>query len=94
MAETTSPIDPAQLEHWHEWVGRSEQRSDFVRAGALDALSATLDRDDAPALPGDDVPPLAHWLFFLPLARQSALGPDGHPRRGGFLPPIDLPRRM
>ena len=40
------------------------------------------------------MPPLAHWLFFLPLARQSTLGPDGHPQRGGFLPPIDLPRRM
>src|SRR5690606_37912212 len=36
-----------------------------------------------------------HWLFFLPNARQSELGPDGHPRRGGFLPTIDdLPRRM
>jgi 3-methylfumaryl-CoA hydratase len=40
------------------------------------------------------VPPLWHWLYFLPHARQSEIGPDGHPRRGGFLPPVPLPRRM
>ncbi|MFM7507452.1 MAG: MaoC family dehydratase N-terminal domain-containing protein [Rubrivivax sp.] len=38
--------------------------------------------------------PLAHWLYFLPRAPQSALGDDGHPRRGGFLPPVPLTRRM
>jgi 3-methylfumaryl-CoA hydratase len=40
------------------------------------------------------VPPLWHWLYFAPLARQSELGPDGHARRGGFLPPVPLPCRM
>ena len=35
-----------------------------------------------------------HWLYFLPLHRQSELGPDGHAKRGGFLPPVPLPRRM
>jgi len=58
------------------------------------ALSATLDRDDPPAAPGDPLPPLWHWLYFLPVYRQSELGPDGHPVRGGFLPPVPLPRRM
>ena len=38
--------------------------------------------------------PLGHWLYFLPEARESDLGPDGHPARGGFLPPVALPRRM
>ncbi|HSB99651.1 MAG TPA: MaoC family dehydratase N-terminal domain-containing protein [Burkholderiaceae bacterium] len=89
-----STIADADLARWRGWVGRSEQHSDRVHGGALDALAATLDRDDPPAHSGDAAPPLAHWLFFLPLARQSALGPDGHPRRGGFLPPIPLPRRM
>jgi len=92
MSTADSPSE-ADLAHWRSWVGRSEQHSDRVHGGALDALAATLDRDDPPARTGD-APPLAHWLFFLPLARQSALGPDGHPRRGGFLPPIPLPRRM
>ena len=87
-------ISDADLAHWRGWVGRTEQRNDAVPAAALDAWAATLDRDDPLAAAGDDVPPLAHWLFFLPLARQSLLGPDGHPQRGGYLPPIDLPRRM
>jgi len=91
---TADSISEADLAHWRSWVGRSEQHSDRMHGGALDALAATLDRDDPPARPGGDAPPLAHWLFFTPLARQSELGPDGHPRRGGFLPPIPLPRRM
>ena len=77
------------------WVGRTETRSDFVAAGPIDRLAATLDRHDPPARPGEPIPPLAHWLFFLPDTPQSELGPDGHPARGGFLPPVhDLPRRM
>jgi 3-methylfumaryl-CoA hydratase len=93
MSEPT-PIADADLAHWRSWIGRSEQRSDAVHGEVVDALAATLDRDDPPARAGDAAPPLAHWLFFLPMARQSELGPDGHPRRGGFLPPIPLPRRM
>jgi 3-methylfumaryl-CoA hydratase len=94
MATTSDPITAEQLAHWRTWVGRTEQRSDLIAAAPLNAWSATLDRDDPEALPGSDVPPLAHWLFFLPAARQSQIGPDGHPLRGGFLPPIPLPRRM
>jgi 3-methylfumaryl-CoA hydratase len=91
---TSEPITPEQLAHWRTWLGRTEQRSDKVSAAPLNAWAATLDRSDPEALPGSDVPPLAHWLFFLPVARQSEIGPDGHPHRGGFLPPIPLPRRM
>jgi 3-methylfumaryl-CoA hydratase len=81
--------------NYAEWIGRSEERSDTIVSGPLDRLSATLDRDDPPFADGDMLPPLGHWLFFLPVERQSALGEDGHPRRGDFLPPIhDLPRRM
>ena len=74
------------------WKGRSETVHDTVTAAPVRMLRATLD------LPPDDnvaeLPPLWHWLYFLPAARQSQLGPDGHPRRGGFLPPVPLPRRM
>ena len=45
-------------------------------------------------VPGTPLPPLWHWLYFLPMHRQSDIGPDGHARRGGFLPPVPLPRRM
>jgi 3-methylfumaryl-CoA hydratase len=76
------------------WRGRGETRTDVITAAPLAALAATLDRDDPPPAPGSAVPALWHWLYFLPTARQSEIGPDGHPRRGGFLPPVALPRRM
>ncbi len=82
------------LAHWRGWVGRSESRTDFVTAAPLEGLAATLDRDDPEPVPGSEIPPLAHWLYFLPRARQSTIGDDGHPKRGGFLPPVPLPRRM
>jgi 3-methylfumaryl-CoA hydratase len=54
--------------------------NDVVTANAVRALHDLLDREgDAPG-EGDPVPPLWHWLAFLPQARQSELGPDGHPR--------------
>jgi 3-methylfumaryl-CoA hydratase len=77
-----------------DWVGKAEVRSDMVTAGPLAALSATLDREDPEPRPGDPLPLLWHWLFFLDRHRASELGPDGHARRGGLLPPIPLPRRM
>jgi 3-methylfumaryl-CoA hydratase len=82
------------LAHWRQWVGRSESRHDTVTAAPLAGLAATLDRDDAVPAAGEAMPPLAHWLYFQPLARQGEIGPDGHARRGGLLPPVPLPRRM
>jgi 3-methylfumaryl-CoA hydratase len=85
----------AGMTDYSAWIGRSEERRDTVTAGPLDRLSATLDRDGAAFADGDTVPPLGHWLFFLPDARQSEIGADGHVRRGGFLPLVhELPRRM
>lgn len=77
-----------------DWVGRSETVSDTATATPYAALSATFDRGaDRPAS-GTVLPALWHWLYFLPLHRQSEIGPDGHAKRGGFLPPVPLPRRM
>jgi len=77
-----------------DWIGKTETRTDVVSAGPVAALSATLDRDDPFPMQGDPLPPLWHWLFFLDRHRASELGPDGHARRGGLLPPVPLPRRM
>jgi 3-methylfumaryl-CoA hydratase len=77
-----------------DWIGRTETLSDVVTATPYAGLAATLDRDPARPEPGTELPALWHWLYFLPLARQSEIGPDGHPKRGGFLPPVPLPRRM
>ena len=82
------------VEHLKTWIGKQETLEDRVTPVPVAALAATLDRDDPLPRDGDALPPLWHWLYFLPLARQSELGPDGHPRRGGFLPPVPLPRRM
>jgi 3-methylfumaryl-CoA hydratase len=76
------------------WVGRSITRTDCIDPDRLFAFSATLDRDDPYPRDGDAAPPAFHWTMFHPIARQSELGPDGHPRRGGFLSPVALPRRM
>lgn len=82
------------IENLRQWIGRSEERHDTPTAYSVAGLSATLDRGDPPPQAGDSSPPGIHWLHFLNTTRQSGLGPDGHTKRGGFLPPVDLPRRM
>ncbi|PTB18882.1 acyl-CoA dehydrogenase [Trinickia symbiotica] len=82
------------IAYLQEWTGRTETARDEITLTPMAALAATLDRDDPPPALGDELPPLWHWLYFLPVHRQSMVGPDGHPKRGGFLPPVDLPRRM
>ena len=77
-----------------DWIGRTETLHDEIAAASLRAWSATLDRDDPPPARGTPLPPLAHWAYFLPTHRMSEMGPDGHAKRGGFLPPVPLPRRM
>lgn len=76
------------------WVGRRTSAEDIAALPPVAALTATLDRTDPPPKAGDRLPPLWHWLYFLEAKAASELGPDGHPRRGGFLPPVPLPRRM
>lgn len=71
-------------------VGRSETRADTVDRRLMQGLAATL----GVAMP-DHLPPLWHWMLFQDWVAPDQLGPDGHPRRGGLLPPVhDLPRRM
>lgn len=68
------------------WLGRTQSTSDVAAAGTLAGLAALLDHA-VPPWPTDALPPLAHWLYFLPRDRQSLLAADGHPKRGDFLPP-------
>ena len=76
------------------WIGRSETMHDVAGRTPVAALTATLDHPPAELPPGTALPPLWHWLYFLPIHRQSEIGADGHAKRGGFLPPVPLPRRM
>ncbi len=96
MTMNCSPVPPITTDivsRLRDWEGRSELRSDDVTAAPARALAATLDCTDEFAK-GDPLPPLWHWLHFLPSARQSEIGVDGHPKLGDFLPPVPLPRRM
>jgi 3-methylfumaryl-CoA hydratase len=76
------------------WVGRSETTSDVVTLAPARAMLAVLDDKETRLDEGSALPPMWHWLYFLPAAPQSEIGPDGHPSRGGFMPPVPLPRRM
>ncbi|MCI3133491.1 FAS1-like dehydratase domain-containing protein [Phenylobacterium aquaticum] len=87
----SEPLEQGLIETWRGWIGREERRSEALDPEALRrfaaAVGAGLDVEQAQ-------PPLAHWAFFLPVFPDSEIGPDGHPKRGGFLPPVTLPRRM
>ena len=76
------------------WIGRAREVSDELAAATVRRLAATLDRPDTPLDRGAAVPP--HWIavLFDDAAPQNRLGPDGHPTKGEFLPPVPLPRRM
>ncbi len=77
-----------------DWIGSKEDRAETIAPVAVEAVLAMLDDGDSRIGPGDALPPPWQWFHFLPRVPQSRIGPDGHPQRGGFLPPVALPRRM
>ncbi len=84
-------VDPKDIEAWRAWIGNVEVRDEVLDPESLRRFAAATGADlDVERL----TPSLAHWAFFLPVVPGGELGPDGHPRRGGFLPPVTLPRRM
>ena len=83
-----------QNDDLRQWIGRSETQNDILHGSHLAGLSALLDGDEQTPDDGTPLIPTAHWLFFQPRAPQSEIGSDGHPNRGGFMPAIELPRRM
>ena len=56
------------------WIGREESTRDVVGPTPVAALHATLDHPAEPVAHGTPLPPLWHWLYFLPVHRQSELG--------------------
>jgi 3-methylfumaryl-CoA hydratase len=80
-------------EEFAAWVGQREEAADVLEPARSRALLAAL---GAPAAlrPGEPLPLLHHWLYFWDVRPPEGLGPDGHPAKGGFLPPVTLPRRM
>src|SRR5690606_1853928 len=88
---STPTID---IEHLRGWVGRSQSDSDPALARHARLMAATIDRPGPPLADGDPLPHCWHWLYFLEGLPPGRLGPDGHPERGGFMPPVPLPNRM
>jgi 3-methylfumaryl-CoA hydratase len=87
----TEKID---LDHLRQWIGRTTEASDTVTAQLVKGLRATLFQDIGEPKTGDAAPFTTHWCLAQPVFPMSQLSQDGHPSRGGFLPPVPLPRRM
>lgn len=86
----TEKID---IDYLRGWVGREQRVTDSLPLFPARALAAALDNASLPNS-GDALPPTWHWLYFLDTPTAAGTGSDGHPRKGGFLPPVPLPRRM
>jgi 3-methylfumaryl-CoA hydratase len=82
------------LDHLRQWIGRTEEKTDIVTAHLVAGLRSALFLDVGKPKDGDAAPFTAHWCLTLPVVPMSEVGADGHPKRGGFLPPVPLPRRM
>jgi 3-methylfumaryl-CoA hydratase len=87
-------VTDIDIDSLRKWIGRQESTSETLHPTAATLLAATLDAQDPQMSEGMELPPLFHWLYFLSVCRQSQIGADGHPIRGGFLPPVPLTRRM
>ena len=83
-----------KTENLQEWVGKTEERNDLLTSFPANAMAATLNHQKLDYSENKNLPPLWHWLYFLPIFKLSEAGYDGHAALGDFLPPVQLPRRM
>lgn len=79
--------------HLRQWIGREERQSEMLTPAVVERFNATFNRRDD-ARNGAIAPVMIHLCLAPPAVPTEELGPDGHPARGGFLPPVPLPRRM
>ena len=86
--------DRLDLAHLRCWVGRTEQADDWITPQMVRGFRATLDLEPGMPVEGEPAPLAIHWCLAPPAEPMARLGADGHPARGGFLPPVPLPRRM
>jgi 3-methylfumaryl-CoA hydratase len=86
--------ESVDLDHLRQWIGRTNEVSDTVTAQLVKGLRATLFQEIGEPGTGEAAPFTTHWCLGQAVYPMAELGPDGHPTRGGFLPPVPLPRRM
>jgi len=89
-----SAVHDTDLDALRPWIGRRESRTDVMDLKTARALAATLGHAPTCVSDGDELPPAWHWVYFTEAVPPQRLGSDGHALRGGFLPPIELPRRL
>ncbi|TCP42913.1 FAS1-like dehydratase domain-containing protein [Rhodovulum marinum] len=80
-----------------DWIGRVETREGCLTPNLAGMLAGALGHPAAPVpalAPGAPMPTLWHWAAFPEFVPLGELGTDGHPRLGGFLPPLPYSRRM
>ena len=94
MNPEQTPKTPIDIDHLRTWIGRQQMRADYVCSSGAARIAALLDRDEQEYAPGQRVSAAWYVMLFTPTERQSRLGPDGHPPKGDFLPPVPLARRM
>lgn len=82
------------LQHLRQWIGKTHVDHDVLSSRHARLMAATLGIPQSDLVSGHPLPPLWHWLYFLDGLAPQELGRDGHPARGGFLPPVPLPNRM
>ncbi len=82
------------IDHLRTWIGNTDVAEDVLSAGLVDRFRATMDEGAPPARDGEPAPQAIHWCLAPSAARQSEIASDGHAGKGGFLPPVPLPRRM
>jgi len=81
------------IDHLRTWIGRERVKTDVITPRLAMGLNAVFDVSGELA-DGDDAPAGIHWCLAPDIVPMSQLGPDGHPARGDFLPPVPFPRRM
>lgn len=82
------------VDAFSDWIGKTHCVESDLSPWPAQAVAAMMDRDESALRAGSALPPLWQWFYFLATEQQARLGIDGHPERGGFMPPIELPRRM
>lgn len=75
-------------------AGRIRVATDTLSPWPCRAMLGLLGRDPDGLAEGDPLPLGWHWLYFREPVPASAIASDGHEKRGGFMPRVDLPRRM
>ncbi len=94
MSDQKDTPPPSFTDIQEAWSPPEGVSIDVLTHGPVAALAGLFDQPDPAPADGDPLPPLWHWLYFAEWPPESALGPDGHPRDGAFLPPLPDRRRM